>query len=192
MVRRDSSTTSRCDRVFDDPGCRAFLWRARCRFRSASVPSAPIGDFALGDEFRRLLVVRPPPRRRTASNPTRASRDTRRSRRRTTSSRAIEPIPRPAGYQRLVCSTARDFVLHLGLGHRRAEVIFGVDGRRDLVAELHRLRSARRRSLRIRASCILRRGSCRRRGRGFAASNCRAPLRWGVCIRLQCRRRRWR
>ena len=51
----------------------------------------------------------------------------------------VKPIPRPGRIPAPVVARAVDLILHLGLGHRRAEVVFGLDRGGDFFAQHHRL-----------------------------------------------------
>ncbi len=98
------------------------------------------GDLVLGDQLGRSGALRPPPGRRRDAAPMPPARIPVVVRGMPPVAGAVEPVPGADRIPVRVMHRAPHRVAHLGLGHRRPEVVRRLDGRGDHVAKLDRLR----------------------------------------------------
>ena len=112
-------------------------------------------NFHVGDFLGRLVALAPPPRDWTHATPLFPARIPGRVVAKPPIAPTIEPIPRCQRVPTLAVARAQHLVLHLGLRHRRAKEILGLDRSRDLFAQHHRFRRRRHRDLVLRLLVFL-------------------------------------
>src|SRR5262249_37760908 len=102
----------------------------------------PVGadrHFAFRDNLRRLLMAAPPPADGPLAAPFIPAGVPRVIRCEPPVTSAVEPIPGAARIPGAVVPTARDLVLDLGIRYRGAEVVLGLNGGDDRLAQAHGL-----------------------------------------------------